>query len=46
MQFERDEEDPFGLDKFLTEAKKAGKRTADDPRGSRYEWVVLHCELS
>ncbi|XP_028409774.1 SNW domain-containing protein 1-like [Dendronephthya gigantea] len=35
VQFERDEEDPFGLDKFLTEAKKAGKRTADDPRGSR-----------
>jgi SNW domain-containing protein 1 len=35
VQFERDEEDPFGLDKFLTEAKRAGKRTADEPRGSR-----------
>ena len=35
VQFERDEEDPFGLDKFLTEAKRAGKRTADEPRTSR-----------
>lgn len=35
VQFERDEEDPFGLDKFLTEAKKAGKRTADEPRTAR-----------
>ena len=43
VQFERDEEDPFGLDKFLTEAKRAGKRTADEPRGSRfvYYWFAL-----
>ena len=34
VQFERDEEDPFGLDKFLTEAKRAGKRNNEDPRGS------------
>ena len=32
VQFEKDvEEDPFGLNKFLTEAKKA-KRPADDSR--------------
>ncbi|XP_064458356.1 SNW domain-containing protein 1-like [Ornithodoros turicata] len=31
VQFERvEEEDPFGLDKFLTEAKKASKRPSDD----------------
>ena len=43
VQFERDEEDPFGLDKFLTEAKRAGKRTADEPRGSRFvcHWYLL-----
>ena len=36
VQFEKDEEeDPFGLNKFLTEAKKAQKRpTADDSRYS------------
>ncbi len=26
VQFEKDEEDPFGLNKFLSEAKKAQKR--------------------
>jgi len=32
VQFEKDvEEDPFGLNKFLTEAKKA-KRPAEDSR--------------
>lgn len=31
VQFEKqEEEDPFGLDKFLTEAKKASKRPAED----------------
>jgi len=31
VQFEKqEEEDPFGLNKFLTEAKKASKRTTDD----------------
>ncbi|XP_013398400.1 SNW domain-containing protein 1-like [Lingula anatina] len=38
VQFERDEEeDPFGLNKFLTEAKKGGaaKRPAEDSRSSR-----------
>jgi SNW domain-containing protein 1 len=30
-----EEEDPFGLNKFLTEAKKAQKRPAEDTRGSR-----------
>ncbi|KAL3873501.1 hypothetical protein ACJMK2_036610 [Sinanodonta woodiana] len=35
VQFERDDEDPFGLDKFLKEAKTGQKRAADDPRSSR-----------
>ena len=35
VQFEKEEEDPFGLDKFLTEAKK-GKRPLDEPSRSRY----------
>lgn len=35
VQFEKEEEDPFGLDKFLTEAKK-GKRSLDEPSRSRY----------
>jgi SNW domain-containing protein 1 len=33
VQFERDEEDPFGLDQFLDTAKRASgsnKRTNDD----------------
>ncbi|ODM94999.1 Puff-specific protein Bx42 [Orchesella cincta] len=30
VQFEKDEEDPFGLDQFLTQAKKASKRGADE----------------
>ncbi|XP_074631241.1 SNW domain-containing protein 1-like [Acropora palmata] len=34
VQFEKEEEDPFGLDKFLTEAKK-GKRALDEPSRSR-----------
>lgn len=33
VQFEKqEEEDPFGLDKFLTEAKKASKRPSEDTR--------------
>lgn len=33
VQFERqEEEDPFGLDKFLTEAKKASKRPSESER--------------
>ena len=33
VQFERDEEeDPFGLNKFLMEAKRAKKRPADGDR--------------
>ena len=36
VQFERyEEEDPFGLDKFLKEAKTGQKRGADDSRSSR-----------
>ena len=36
VQFERDEEeDPFGLNKFLKEAKAAKKRPTDDSRSSR-----------
>ena len=35
VQFEKEEEDPFGLDKFLTEAKK-GKRSLDEPSRSRF----------
>ena len=31
VQFEKEDEDPFGLNKFLTEAKKA-KRPAEDSR--------------
>ena len=34
VQFEKEEEDPFGLDKFLTEAKE-GKRPLDEPSRSR-----------
>lgn len=34
VQFEKEEEDPFGLDKFLTEAKK-GKRPLDESSRSR-----------
>lgn len=36
VQFEKEEEDPFGLDKFLTEAKK-GKRTLDEPRSRDHD---------
>ncbi len=38
VQFTRDEheeEDPFGLNKFLTEAKQAQKRPAEESRSSR-----------
>lgn len=36
VQFERhEEEDPFGLDKFLKEAKTGQKRGIDDSRSSR-----------
>lgn len=37
---EKEEEDPFGLDKFLTEAKK-GKRPLDEPSRSRYAYHIL-----
>ncbi|KAJ8888664.1 hypothetical protein PR048_008156 [Dryococelus australis] len=30
VQFEKDEEDPFGLDQFLTQAKRASKRPRDE----------------
>ncbi|KAK3922446.1 Puff-specific protein Bx42 [Frankliniella fusca] len=30
VQFEKEEEDPFGLERFLTEAKRASKRPKDD----------------
>ncbi len=34
VQFERPEEDPFGLDQFLTQAKRAPKRSREEkPRG-------------
>ena len=36
VEFRRDEEeDLFGLNKLLTEAKKAQKRPTDEPRSSR-----------
>ncbi|XP_077994338.1 SNW domain-containing protein 1-like [Glandiceps talaboti] len=39
VQFEKDEEeDPFGLDKFLTEAKKASKRPAEGGRSRDYDY--------
>ncbi|EDV20286.1 uncharacterized protein TRIADDRAFT_51016 [Trichoplax adhaerens] len=34
VQFEKDEDDPFGLDKFLTEAKQS-KRPTEDSKDSR-----------
>jgi len=38
VQFERQEEDdPFGLDKFLTEAKKASKRPSEMERSRDYD---------
>ncbi|XP_059483745.1 puff-specific protein Bx42 [Neocloeon triangulifer] len=39
VQFEKDEEDPFGLDQFLTQAKKAAasKRPKDDRDGRKEE---------
>ena len=40
VQFEKEEDDPFGLDKFLTEAKK-GKRPLDEPSRSRYDYHNL-----
>ena len=39
------EEDPFGLDKFLTEAKK-GKRPLDEPSRSRYVNHILGSAVS
>jgi SNW domain-containing protein 1 len=40
VQFEKhrdeDDDDPFGLDKFLTEAKQASKRTNDDDSAHRH----------
>ena len=42
MQFEKDvEEDPFGLNKFLTEAKRA-KRPSED---SRYMYMYARCMI-
>jgi len=32
VQFEKDEEDPFGLDQFLQQAKRASKRGGDEPK--------------
>ena len=38
VQFEKDvEEDPFGLNKFLTEAKRAQKRPTDDSRSRDHD---------
>ena len=38
VQFERDDEDIFGLNEFLDAAKKGAKRpAAEDSRGSRYD---------
>ena len=43
VQFEKDEEeDPFGLNKFLTEAKKAQKRPADEGRSRDYDRSKKH----
>lgn len=33
VQYERAEEDPFGLDQFLTQAKRATKRSRDEKSG-------------
>ena len=35
VQFEKEEEDPFGIDDFLTQAKRVPKRKTDDNRTSR-----------
>lgn len=35
VQFEQEEEDPFGLGQFLEQAKRGDKRNADDSRSSR-----------
>ena len=40
VQSEKEEEDPFGLDKFLTAAKE-GKRPLDEPSRSRYAYHIL-----
>lgn len=37
VQFEKDDEDIFGLTKFLEDAKKGAKRPAADDRSSRYD---------
>lgn len=38
VQFERDEEDPFGLDKFLEEAKQhGGSKRPESGRSKEYE---------
>lgn len=38
VNFEKDEqEDPFGLSKFLGEAKEAKKRTAGEPAGREHK---------
>lgn len=43
MQFEKDtEEDPFGLNKFLTEAKKA-KRPVTDRYAKTFLNTKVHC---
>lgn len=35
VQFEKDEADPFGLDKFLTDAKASSKRPTDAERSDK-----------
>ena len=41
VQFQKDvEEDPFGLNKFLTEAKKGKRQTEDDTRCAKN---LVHC---
>ena len=35
VQFEKDEDDPFGLDQFLHAAKKASKRPSEDSSKDR-----------
>ena len=46
IQFEKDEEDPFGLNEFLQQAKQTSKRGCDDDGGrpnqcDYWSWISL-----
>jgi SNW domain-containing protein 1 len=44
VQFEKEDEDPFGLNKFLTEAKKA-KRPSEESRYEQLKKIVHYVNL-